>query len=42
MVLDPSVSQSSKNSYSRTQTVEGRRCFYEQRHGGMRQSWILR
>ena len=42
MVLDHSVSQSSENSHSRTQTVEGRRCVYEQRHGGMRQSWILR
>ena len=42
MVLDHSVSQPSKNSHSRTQTVEGGRCVYEQRHGGMRQSWILR
>ena len=42
MVLDQSVSQSSDNSYSRTQTVEGGRCVYEQRHGGMGQSWILR
>ena len=31
MVLDHSVSQSSENSHSRTQTVEGGRCVYEQR-----------
>ena len=42
MVLDHSVPQSSDNSHSsRTQTVEGGRCVYEQRHVGMRQSWIL-
>ena len=41
MVLDHSVSQSSYNSHGRTQTVEGGRCAYEQRHVGMRQSWIL-
>ena len=40
MVLDHSVSQSSENSHSRTQTAEGGRCVYEQRHVGMRQSWI--
>ena len=41
-VLDHSVSQSSENSHSRTQIVEGgKRCVYEQRHVGMRQSWIL-
>ena len=38
MVLDHSVSQSSENSHSRTQTVEGGKCVYEQRHVGMRQS----
>ena len=43
MVLDHLVSQSSENSHSRTQTaVKGWRCVYEQRHVGMRQSWILR
>ena len=40
-VLDHSVSRSSENSHSRTQTVEGGRCVYEQRHVGMRKSWIL-
>ena len=39
-MLDHSVSQSSENSHSRTQTVEGGRCVYEQRHVGMKQSWI--
>ena len=38
LVLDHSVSQSSKNPYSRTQTVEGGRCVNEQGHVGMRQS----
>ena len=42
MVLDHSVSQSSENSHSRTQAVDGGGCVYEQRHVGMRQSWILR
>ena len=41
MVLDHSVSQSSENSQSRIQTVEGGRCVYEQKHVGMGQSWIL-
>ena len=39
MVLDYSVSQSSENSHSRTQIVEGGRCVYEQKHVDMRQSW---
>ena len=41
VVLDRSVSQSSENSHSRTQTVKGGRCVYEQRHVDMRQSSIL-
>ena len=41
IMLDHSVSQSSKNAHSRTQTVEGERCVYEQIHVGTRQSWIL-
>ena len=41
MALDHSVSQSSENSHSRTQTVEGGRCVYKQRHVGMRQRWTL-
>ena len=41
MVFDLSVSQSSEISHSRTQTVEEGRSVYEQRHVGMRQSWIL-
>ena len=41
MVLDHSMSQSSENSHSRTQTVEGGRCAYEQKHVGMMQRWIL-
>ena len=31
MVLDHSVSRPSGNAYSRTQTVKGGRCVYEQR-----------
>ena len=42
MVLDHSVSLSFENSRSRTQTVKGGRCVYEQRHVGMRQSCLLR
>ena len=34
MVLDHSMSQSSENSHSGIQTVEGGRCVYERRHGG--------
>ena len=41
MVLHHSVSPSSENSHSRTQTVEEGRCVDVQRHVGMRQSWIL-
>ena len=42
MVLDHSVSQSSENSHSRTQTGEGGGCVYEHRHVGMMyESWIL-
>ena len=41
MVLDHLVSQSFEDSHSRTQTVEGGKCVYEQRHVAMRRSWIL-